>query len=188
MRTLKHRVDWVLGWLLALLMAAAVLNVLWQILARFVSDFAVRFDADVRLPSSFTLEMARFLLIWIGMLGAAYAVGSRSHLAIDLLVTRLSGRWRTAIEVFIAACVLLFAVGVLGIGGLRFVQNQLGSPSPQTSPALGVKMGYVYAVAPISGLVMMFYAVVILAECFRPSSVNDASGQSPEDGGGASPD
>ena len=32
------------------------------------------------------------VLIWLGLLGAAYAVGQRMHLAIDLLRTTLTGR------------------------------------------------------------------------------------------------
>lgn len=41
------------------------------------------------LPSSFTEELARYLFIWIGILGAAYASGQQTHLAIDILPPKL---------------------------------------------------------------------------------------------------
>jgi TRAP-type C4-dicarboxylate transport system permease small subunit len=55
-------------------MIMMVLNVAWQVLTRFV----------LQNPSSYTEELARYLLIWLGLLGAGYCVGQRSHLAIDI--------------------------------------------------------------------------------------------------------
>ena len=57
-KTFKNKVDRALEWALILLMGANVLNVLWQVFTRFV----------LRHPSSFTEELARFLLIWVGLL------------------------------------------------------------------------------------------------------------------------
>jgi TRAP-type C4-dicarboxylate transport system permease small subunit len=144
-----------LGWLLVLLMAVSVLNVLWQVFTRFaLSD-----------PSSFTEELARYLLIWIGLLGAAYASGQRMHLAIDLLPTRLRGRSRTALAVFGHLCVVTFATGVLTLGGLRLVL--LTFSLGQTSAALGVPLGWVYLALPGSGILIAGFAVRDLVELVR---------------------
>ena len=62
------------------LMSVMVIDVSWQVASRFV----------FRAPSSFTEELAGFLLIWIGLLGAAYGFPTRAHLGIDLLVTFIS--------------------------------------------------------------------------------------------------
>ncbi|UCG89244.1 MAG: TRAP transporter small permease [Gemmatimonadota bacterium] len=140
-------VDRALGWLLVALMGIAVLNVLWQVFTRFVL-------AD---PSSFTDELARYLLIWIGLLGASYAAGKRMHLAIDLLPTRLTGRPRFYLSLVIEACIFVFAFSVLVIGGVRLVALTL--TLGQTSAALHVPLGYVYLALPLSGLLMMFYSV-----------------------------
>jgi TRAP-type C4-dicarboxylate transport system permease small subunit len=140
-------VDHVLGWMLVVLMGVAVLNVLWQVFTRFVLGD----------PSSFTDELARYLLIWIGLLGASYAAGMKLHLAIDLLPAKLTGRARFYVGVVIEACVFLFALSVLVIGGTQLVTLTL--TLGQTSAALHVPLGYVYLVLPLSGLLMMFYAV-----------------------------
>ena len=152
---LKASVDRALGWVLVVLMGAAVLNVLWQVFTRFV----------LANPSSFTDELARYLLIWVGLLGAAYAGGKRMHLAIDLLPTRLTGRAQHALGVFIEACVFVFALFVMVIGGLQLVSLTL--LLGQTSAALQIPLGYVYLVLPLSGLLLMFYAVLFMTEHIR---------------------
>lgn len=155
-------VDRVLGWLLVALMGAAVLNVLWQVFTRFV----------LANPSSFTDELARYLLIWIGLLGASYAGGKQMHLAIDLLPTRLTGRPRFYLGLAIEACVFLFALWVLVIGGINLVVLTL--TLGQTSAALHVALGHVYLALPLSGLLMMFYSVGAVAE--RRAALSESEG------------
>ena len=77
---MKAKIDTYLGYFLILLMAIMTMDVLWGVLTRY----AFGSQAD------WTEELARFLLIWIGILGAAYASGQRMHLAIDLLHPSLS--------------------------------------------------------------------------------------------------
>jgi TRAP-type C4-dicarboxylate transport system permease small subunit len=152
MRRAKAIVDWVLGWVLVVLMAAAVVNVLWQVFTRFV----------LANPSSFTEELARYLLIWIGVLGAGYAVGRRAHLALELLPETLDGRGERWLAIGIQGVILVFALAVLVVGGARlvYIQLQLG----QTSAAMGVPIGLVYLVLPLSGAVMAFYNCAHVAE------------------------
>lgn len=155
MAKLKERVDRVLEVALVVIMAVSVVNVLWQVFTRFILNN----------PSSFTEELARYLLIWVGVLGAAYAVGKRVHLALELLPEKLTGRNRRWLELFIEGSVLLFAVTVLVIGGARlvYVQFTLG----QTSAAMELPLAYVYAVLPISGVLMVYYTVVHMKHQIR---------------------
>ncbi|QXD14451.1 TRAP transporter small permease [Rhodocaloribacter litoris] len=147
MEKLRRLVDRGLAGLLVGVIGLAVLNVLWQVFTRWV----------LRDPSSYTEELARYLLIWIGLLGAAYAAGQKLHLAIDLLPGRLTGRARHLLELAIGGCVFVFALAVMVVGGSRLVLLTLRFE--QTSAALGVPLGYVYLVLPLSGLLIMFYAL-----------------------------
>jgi len=141
-----------LGWVLVILMGISVVNVLWQVFTRFVlSD-----------PSSFTDELARFLLIWIGLLGAAYAAGSKAHLAIDLLPSKLKGRSRFYMAVAVEICISLFALSVLVIGGFSLMGLTL--TLGQTSAALHIPIGYIYLALPLSGLLICYYAVRAVVE------------------------
>ena len=141
-------VDKWLEWGLVFLMTVSVLNVLWQVITRFI--FAN--------PSSFTGELARFLLIWLGLLGACYASGKKMHLAIDIVPDRMQGKKRAAVMIFIQGVVFLFALFVMVIGGTRLVAMTFALQ--QVSAALGIKLGYVYLVLPISGILIMFYSII----------------------------
>ncbi len=152
MRKLKARIDQLLGGFVALAMALAVVTVLWQVFTRYVLGD----------PSSFTDELVRYLLIWIGMLGAAYAAGQRLHLAIDLLPSRLEGRSRHLLDLAVQALIFAFAAAVMVLGGLDLVRLTLALG--QTSAALGVPLGWVYLVLPLAGLLLMFYSAVFAAE------------------------
>lgn len=148
----KKMLDRGLGIVLILLMGIAVINVLWQVFSRFV----------LGAPSSFTQELARFLLIWIGVLGAGYGVGQHDHLALELLPEYLEDPARLWLQIGIQSFIILFAVAVLIGGGLRLVYIQLSLG--QTSSSLEIPFGYVYLVLPLSGVVMTFYALAHIAD------------------------
>lgn len=155
MKKAKHQVDRTLEAVLITLMAADVVTVLWQVFTRFI----------LRDPSSFTEELARFLLIWVGLLGAGYAAGQKLHLAVDVVLQSLSPRRRHQAGLLIQTLVFLFALAVMVIGGIRLVSVTLRLH--QISAALRVKLGYVYLVLPLSGLLLMFYAAVFFREHIR---------------------
>jgi TRAP-type C4-dicarboxylate transport system permease small subunit len=146
MEKLTTHITKVLGWFLVVLMSAIVLDVTWQVFTRFI----------LRDPSSITEELAGFLLIWIGLLGASYALYTRAHLGIDVLTANLTGMKRYLVGLLINTVVLLFALFILVIGGLRLVN--LTFTLNQISPAMGIPMGYVYLVLPITGILMMFFS------------------------------
>jgi TRAP-type C4-dicarboxylate transport system permease small subunit len=148
----RPAVDYALGWILVFLMATSVVNVLWQVTTRFI----------LQDPSGFTDELARFLLICIGLLGGAYAVGKQLHLAIDLLPARLRGRPASVLDIVIRCTVLLFALAVLVVGGGRLVY--IVFTLDQTSAALEIPLAWVYLVLPFSGVLIMYYSATFIYE------------------------
>ncbi len=145
---LKKLLDNILEKVLITLMAVMVINVLWQVASRYL----------VQSPSSFTDELARYLLIWISMLGASYAVGKRMHLSIDLLSTKLNRQHNARLNTLIYIIVALFSLMVMVLGGSRLVY--ITFTLHQISPALEVPMAFVYSVLPIGGLVIIFYSII----------------------------
>ena len=130
---------------LALLMTAMVASVVWQVLSRYL--FVV--------PAAWTEELARFLLIWIGMLGAAYAYRQGSHLGIDLLASKLADSGKRTLHNVVHIVCLLFAVSVLVIGGGALVA--MTWELRQYSAAMGLPIAYVYSVIPASGLLICLF-------------------------------
>lgn len=161
MKTLMKTIDQVLGWVLMVLMAVMVLDVTWQVITRFV----------LSAPSSLTEEIARFLLVWIGLLGAAYAFRVRAHLGLDLLTTNLppKAQWRT--EVAVNVICFAFAAVVMVFGGFKLVALTLDLQ--QLSPALQVPMGYIYTVIPLSGILICLFAVDHILQGKMPEHDDD---------------
>jgi len=62
----------------------------------------------------------------------------------------------------IEVLIFLFALSIMVIGGIRlmYVTLKLG----QTSPSLGLPLGYVYLVLPLSGIFIMFYSAANIFE------------------------
>ena len=140
-------IDDVLEWLLIILMSTLVIDVLWQIISRYIMNS----------PSSYTDELAGYLLIWVGLLSAAYVAGKREHLAIDLLVQRSSEERKFKLEVIISIFIILFAVTVMVIGGSWLVYTRFFLSVK--SAALGLPLGVVYLVLPISGLLIAYFDI-----------------------------
>lgn len=151
----KGALDVGLGWAVTAMMGLAVVNVLWQVFTRFVLSN----------PSAYTDELARYLLIWVGLFGAAYATGKRAHLAIDLLRTKLTGRALQWHGIVVSGVVALFVLGVMVIGGVKLVA--LSFLLGQTSATLRIPLGVVYLAMPASGVLILTYLVLFIIERFR---------------------
>jgi len=108
---MKNKIDYYLGRLLVILMVIMTLDVLWGVFTRYAMGS----------QASWTEELARFLLIWIGILGAAYASGQNMHLAIDLLSPKLSKTSHIRQDRIIKIFIILFAIAILVIGGTRLI-------------------------------------------------------------------
>jgi len=146
------------------LMAAIVLVVCWQVLSRFV----------LQSPSSVTEELARTLLLWIGMLGAALAYRTGQHLGLDIVTSRFSPNWQRRVAMLLTALVVLFAFMVMVVGGGALVQLTL--QLNQMSAALGVPVGWLYSVIPLSGALISFYGLCQLYCLWRKRSLAGCCG------------
>jgi TRAP-type C4-dicarboxylate transport system permease small subunit len=153
--TIREKTDKILEYVLIFVMSILVIDVLWQVTSRYILSS----------PSSFTDELAGFLLIWVGLLGAAYVAGKNEHLAIDLLIQKSGPKRKKRLEVSISIFIMLFGFFVMVIGGgwlvfTRFLLNV-------RSAALELPLGLVYIVVPISGLLIVYYNTDNLIKTLR---------------------
>lgn len=144
---MRDKIDQTLEYVLSALLGLMVLNVLWQVASRYVLND----------PSAFTDELSRYLLIWVGLLGAAYASGKGMHVAIELLERVLNKKQKRIQQLIIQVVIVVFAFLVLIVGGIRLVHIsfELG----QTSSAMQLPLGYVYLALPLSGLLITYYSL-----------------------------
>jgi len=130
-----------------------VIDVSWQVFSRYV----------LQQSSSITEELATFLLIWVGLLGSAYAYREKAHLGIDLISHKLSSKGKFYSEIIVLIVVVLVSFFVFIFGGMRLVY--ITYTLNQLSPAMRINMGFIYSVAPITGILIVLYSV----EFFRIS-------------------
>lgn len=152
MDRIQKKLNKILEVFLVILMSVLVVDVLWQVFSRYLLSS----------PSSFTDELAGFLLIWVGVLGAAYVAGRQEHLAIDILLQRSPPARKKRLLYVIRSLIFLFALFVMVIGGIILMYTRF--VLQVKSAALQLPLGYVYIVLPISGLIIMFYEILHILE------------------------
>ena len=141
-------------WLSILLNIAAIvaisaltLDVIWGVLTRYALGEQAKW----------TEELARFLLIWVSLLGGAVAYRDREHLGIDFVVNGLEPSVRKGMALLKELLAIVIVMAVLIIGGLKLVSHTL--ILERTTPALGWQMGYVYLVIPMVGVLMLMFSM-----------------------------
>ena len=129
---------------------------IWQVFSRYVLNS----------PSTSTEELLRYLMIWMGYLGAAYCFGKNNHLSITLLENKLKNKKYYYLK-FLQLILTTLVIIVVGIyGGIYFVTSSI----EQTSPSLRISMSIVYSIIPISGILivtLIFCNITILIREIR---------------------
>lgn len=136
-----------LEWFVIIIFALLVLDVLFQVFSRYL----------IGTSFTWTEEFARFALIWMTILGAAYLNGKREHLSMDFLYQKFSVKNQRKASILIEILIFLFALIVMVIGGLNLVYTTLHLE--QLSGTLRIPLGYVYAIMPFSGFLIMCFSI-----------------------------
>jgi TRAP-type C4-dicarboxylate transport system permease small subunit len=147
---IQRGMKYVLSRLCTVLLSVMTLLVLWQVFTRYALND----------PSSFTEELVRDFLIWTSFAGAAYAFSSREHMALIFLRDRCTPAHKRIIETAVDTLVLLFALFVMVIGGVKLVL----SAQMEYSALLGIPRSLVYSMAPVSGVFIIIAQIVNIYE------------------------
>lgn len=159
---MKNIVDRMTRGTMAVLMGTLVLCVVWQVISRYI----------LGAPSTFTDELARFLLIWVSLLGAAYLSGQNAHISIDILSHRLKPAARKNLAIFINLIIIIFVLSVLVFGGGRLVYTTF--VYMQLTPTLQIPMAIIYMIGPICGLLVTFYKLVNIRNLLNETTLMSA--------------
>lgn len=133
-----------------------VATVTWQVFSRYVLND----------PSSWTDELARYTMVWLGLLGASYLFGIKGHLAITLLDSYLKGKSNIALQLLVNGISFTFVSLAMLKGGLAL----MGRTTQQLSPALQLPMSTVYSILPISAVIILIYLALNTLELFCKSN------------------
>jgi TRAP-type C4-dicarboxylate transport system permease small subunit len=124
--------------------------VLWQVFTRYV----------LNAPSIYTEELVTIILIWTGYFCASYVYGTRQDMALVFLKERLSGKKLRALCLIIDVAILIFAVGIMILGGYKAAMNTM----KVLTPVLQIPKGMVYMIAPITGALILIHQFINIWE------------------------
>ena len=139
--------------LLMVMVAALTLTVLWGVFTRFCLGS----------QAEYTDELARVLLVWVSMVGAALAFGVKAHLGVDFFVNKLHPEARKTLSVLVQAVTAVLAVAVFIVGGWGLAMGQMG----QQLPTLPLSRGLVYISIPLGCVLICLFALENLVEIIR---------------------
>ncbi len=134
----------ILEWLLCVLMVALVVVVFAQVLLRYLTYQ----------PLAWTEEAARFVFVWLCLLGAAAATRRGGHFAVDYVPRKLPPGYRHGVIALIHLSETAF-YAIITYAGYSIVQVA----QIQVAPTLRISMGIPYAAILVGGLLMTLYGL-----------------------------
>lgn len=140
--------------MVSLMVAVLTLTVLWGVFTRFC----------LGKQAAYTDELARVLLVWVSMIGAALAFGEKAHLGVDFFVNKLHPEARKTLSALVQGVIMVLAVVVFVMGGWSLASSQMGQQLP-TMPWMS--RGMVYFAIPLGGVFMLLFAVENLIEIIK---------------------
>ncbi|UCE52737.1 MAG: TRAP transporter small permease [Desulfobacterales bacterium] len=142
---ISRRLNQAMKFLSGFLIAAMTILVFLQVVFRYLLDA----------PLDWSEEMASFAFVWMALLGASVGLRNDEHPRLDIFY-QIFPHWVKKLSGFLINVAILFMLVVLFIFGLKLaIVMQM-----QRTAALGYSVSYVYAVLPISAVVMFIHVLV----------------------------
>lgn len=114
-------------------------------------------------PSTVSEELLTYSFTWMALFAAVYVFGKRDHMRMGFLADKISGKPRLLLEIVIECLVLAFAAIVLVYGGVSITKLTM----TQVTASLGIPMGIIYTVIPISGVLIIIYNILNIIDLCR---------------------
>ena len=110
-------------------------------------------------------ELARYLLIWLSLLGATVAYYRGAHVGVDLVYRRMPPRFQTISKIIVHGVALLF-FGVLTFHGVQFAHFVRA----QITPALNLPKWIVFSIIPLSGVIFIVHNLNFFSQIHQKAS------------------
>jgi TRAP-type C4-dicarboxylate transport system permease small subunit len=113
-------------------------------------------------PPAWSIEVSRFMFLWMVMFGAALVTREKSHIEIDFIVNYIPLKIRFFWINLLRLLMLAFC-GVMVYYGLKI----LPIVGQANTPTLEMSMGWLYASVPAGGFLMAVYILEMLIRSVR---------------------
>ena len=142
--------------------ATIVIVVFGQVVSRFL------FNA----PFSWSEELARYLQVWLIMLGSAACLRKGLHLTVDYAIHSLPQGTKRNLHLLSLAAILFF-LGVVFVSGISLIAATLN----QRTPALQIPIWVVYLAIPVGSMLMFLESVGLVLTALDEAKQPAEAGQ-----------
>ncbi len=130
--------------IIAILFFLMILITFAQVIFRYILNSALPWAGEITI----------FFFIWIIFLGAALTLHKGLHIGVDIFTNFLNKKYKKLILIFTNTLIIIFC-GLIIAGSIPLVIDNY----TQRSPALEIRLTFIYAVIPISMLAMIFIII-----------------------------
>ncbi|MBP7495872.1 MAG: TRAP transporter small permease [Spirochaetales bacterium] len=161
---MKKVLEWINGLVLVGMYSITILTVIFRVI--------------LKIPASWSEELAQYSFIFLGFIGAAAVMEDEGHIKITFLVDRLSAGFQKALRIagrfLMMGFLIPFTIGAWGNVKLNWVVEIPTAP--------WMRIGYMYLVLFLSGLAMLFYLGRNTYRDIKPVWKNTDTSSTPEGG------
>ena len=150
---IRKALDSLLTFLCVFIFAAMVVIGTYQIVVRYFFNS----------PSTVSEELLTYSFTWMALFSSALVFGKRDHMRMGFVADKLSGKKKMVLDVIIEILIFVFTMIVLLFGGVSITKLAFA----QVTASLGIPMGAVYLVIPISGVIILIYNILNIIDIIR---------------------
>lgn len=158
MEKLEKIIDLIMRNIMAFVMLVLTIFGTWQVFTRLILGH----------PSTYTEELLRYLLIWAGMIGAAYCFYKDRHIKLTLLTSKLGEKGSKLLYVITEMLVVIFVIYVYIYGGFQMVVQN----ATQLTAVLRISMSIVYACLPFAGVFILISKALVYMKALKNGGKN----------------
>lgn len=139
--------------ILAVLFAILTVIVLYAVFMRYVLNLA----------PTWSEEIARYIMVWMALLGMSIALRQGRHIGLSTLVEQIFGKYTRHVFFIADLFILAFLITVLisGVSMAQFVARQ-------RAPSTNIRMWIPYLAVPVGAVLMILETLILILEKLRP--------------------
>ncbi len=125
------------NWMLVILVSLIFILLFGGVIGRYIFSFT----------PFFTEELSRYLLIWIGAIGANIAIRNNEFMAVDVFIERLPSKYKRLLIIITSITALLFLIFLFFVSLLHAInlQSNMSATLPISMmwPTLAIPFGVI---------------------------------------------
>lgn len=105
-------------------------------------------------------ELLTYSFTWMALLSSAYVFGKRDHMRMGFMADKAGPGGQKILGILSEILIMVLAASVMIYGGVTITHLTM----TQSTASLGIPMGVVYTIIPISGVLIVLYSILNLID------------------------